>query len=99
MNGRAIHFLKFEAAPSPESSDATRHGGAFVLCWIAAPSIELADEQARREIESWGWVIKIVLERSRRTADDYINDDEHRRFYEQALVDGEVFLCHQWPVH
>jgi hypothetical protein len=31
------------------------------------------------------------------TADDYVDDEENRAFYEQALAEEEVLVFHLWP--
>lgn len=92
-----IYFLQYESAPSPTSEDYKDTGGAFINCWIQAKSIEDAKKQAETCIKESEWII-LKLEKSHPVNREfYESDDESLEYFQQAEVDGEVYVFHSWP--
>jgi hypothetical protein len=74
--------------PDPEMGDAT---DAEVHCWIKDQTLRNAMHIAAGSIAEHGWVILEVLEQRPAARADF-TDTEYLQYYEQALIDSEVFL-------
>lgn len=66
----------------------------FASCWIVDDSEETARQKATAIIESQGYEIVKIDEPYEITRDDYADVDEHRQYYEQALLDSEVCVLY-----
>ncbi|MBS0422773.1 MAG: hypothetical protein JSR66_34015 [Proteobacteria bacterium] len=94
-----IFFTSYEAIPLPESGDFDVCGGAYVNCWVKAQSAKEAHQSASAVIHQRGWKVVSIQEECREvTAPSYAEDRESRVYYDQAVVDGECYVFHQWPV-
>ena len=77
-------------------------GEAYVVCWIDRPTEEDAIAVAHEMIEDDEWNVVRTEEISVVNSDDYEEDDEYKRYYDQALIDKEVLLfnvCPRFPVY
>lgn len=88
-----LFFLQYEATPT-SSADHGDAKGAFVSCWIKAPSSQEANRIAWKRIQELGW--EIVSHEEIAPASLANASDDDRRFVEQACVDGTVFNFHSW---
>jgi hypothetical protein len=93
----AIYSFTFLAAPTPDAKEFDTAGGAYVTCWIRSDDPEAAEQKATDLIYEYKWVVEGLEDEALVTGDDYVDDDENREFYEQALVEGEVLVFHTWP--
>ncbi|AQA18791.1 hypothetical protein BST95_11625 [Halioglobus japonicus] len=89
-------YLQFEVEPKYDSDENAQYGGAYVNCWINQAMPKSAEEQARLDIESHGWAIRTLEEKSLVAREDYAESD-NLEYYEQALIDGEVYVFHTFP--
>jgi hypothetical protein len=92
----AIYFFTFLATPTPEAKE-QEAGGAFVNCWIQSDDPDEAEERATDLIYDYGWTVDSLENEALVTGDDYVDDEENRAFYEQALAEKEVLVFHLWP--
>ena len=68
-------------------------------CWVKATSKRKACEEASAAIKESGWTILAVEEQCREVDDGaYAGDAEGLDYYRQAVVDGECYVYHMWPV-
>ena len=74
--------------PDPDMGDAKN---AEVHCWIKDQTLRNAMHIAAGTIAEHGWVVLEVLEQRPATRADF-TDPEYLQYYEQALIDSEVFL-------
>jgi hypothetical protein len=72
----------------PDTGDAKT---AEVHCWIAGQTQQNAMHVAAGWIASHGWAVTDVIEQAAVTRDDF-EGTEYLPYYEQALMDSEVFL-------
>jgi hypothetical protein len=93
----AIYFLRYECSPSPSSEIVEEIGGAYVNCWVQASSADSARASAENVLVEAEWEIRNLEEARSVCEADYSNDDDAIEYYKQALVDGEVYVCHTWP--
>jgi hypothetical protein len=94
-----VFYVQYEASPSPGSENFETAGGAFVNCWVKATSKRKACEEASAAIKESGWTILAVEEQCREVDDGtYAGDAEGLEYYRQAVVDGECYVYHMWPV-
>lgn len=93
-----MYVLTILANTTPEHPDHGKVGESFVTCWIDREDEQEATEIACDMIVSEGWEVVRVEEVSTVTESDYEEDDEYRQYYEQALIDKEVFLFHVCPM-
>lgn len=93
-----IFFVQYEARPTPHADDFGTAGGAYVNCWVQSESGETANAKALAAIAAAGWSVVSVEEACEEVAKSwYEEDEENRQYFEQAKVDGEVYVFHQWP--
>jgi hypothetical protein len=91
-----FHFT-FLAAPTSDAKEYFTSGGAYVDCWILEDDRSAAEARARELIGDYAWEVEALEEGSTVTSQDYLEDDENREFYEQALVEREVLVFNTWP--
>jgi hypothetical protein len=95
----AIFYALYEAIPLPESEEFEVCGGAYVSCWLKAQSEEEASKLVSAAIHERGWKVVSVQEECREVTEAlYSEDEEGRAYYDHAVVDGECYVYHQWPV-
>ena len=93
-----MYFLRFLAFPlqEPQSEDDT--AGAYVNSWIQSSSHEAAEARARQLIEESDWRIDALDHACTVSKEDEPPiDATGREYYEQACIDGEVLVFHEWP--
>jgi hypothetical protein len=91
-----MFYLRFEARPKGTSQHAIEAGGAFISCWIQRDTPEEAESYARGAITDQKWSVT-RLEESRTVTRETQTADSIK-YFEQAELDGEVFVFHTWPV-
>ncbi|MEQ9207880.1 MAG: hypothetical protein RLN78_10980 [Phycisphaerales bacterium] len=92
-----MYFFSFHSIPlKPE--DKLEFGGAYVNCWIQDSSIGKAEERARAVVECNEWSITNQDNDSYETTRDHWIGDAQLEYYDQALIDGEVWVFHTYPV-
>jgi hypothetical protein len=96
----AAQRLEFEvegsgepSRPEPDDDDADMGNAksAEVHCWIKDQTQRNAMHVAAGWIAEHGWVVLEVIEQRAVTRDDFTGT-EYLQYYEQALIDSEVFL-------
>ena len=92
-----IFFIQYESIPFSGSSDYEDTGGAYINCWVRAPSLDEAKDIALRDIEENKWKVVEVQEAYKITRDFYEESDESLECYQQAELDGECYVYHRWP--
>ncbi len=65
---------------------------AWVNCWINDSSRENALKKAITLIREHGWFVAEILEAYPISREAYAHNPESLKYYEQALIDGEVFV-------
>jgi hypothetical protein len=88
----------FESVPAPHNPESGTLGGAFIICWVDRPTLAQAEAVARKCIEEVGWEIKSVTESNIVERADYADNPTGLEYFEQALVDKEVFVFHEYPL-
>jgi hypothetical protein len=92
----AMFYLAFDGVPMKEHPDFDSFGGSGIYCWIIADSLNAAESQARNHLEESGWFIK-EYEEGFEVDETSFEDSEMLQYYQQAEIDGEVFLFHIYP--
>jgi hypothetical protein len=90
-----MYFLMYNGKPNPDENKANEIGGAYINCYILAESLTMADKKARRDIKTMKWIIS-------NREDAYEIDAESisengKSYYNQALIDGKVYVFHTYP--
>lgn len=93
-----MHLLTIYATTLPEHAKHGKYGGAYVSCWIEREDFVLAEAVACSLIAESGWKVIRVEETSMVDDSTYDEDDENRKYYEQALIDKEVLVFHTFPM-
>ena len=91
----AMFYVLFEAVPTADAEFGDAKG-AMVCCWVKTDSAREAHRVARSHIEESGWMIVKQEEICPAVRDDYGDDTTGLPYYEQACVDGTVFVYHTW---
>jgi len=94
-----MYFLLLEAVPTADHPEHDRIGAGFISCWIEHESIEEAIATAKSMIVEQNWRIVQTELVQLVTETDYEEEDEHRQYFEQALIDKTVFCFNCCPRH
>ncbi len=93
-----MHYIIYHVKPTPELLIYEANiGGAYVGCWIEAPSYKSACVTAEREIQLANWQIIEQDEAYEVTDKDYLPGSLELEYYEQSLIDKEVLVFHTYP--
>lgn len=84
-----------EAQPLPEAPEFQEFGGAYVLCYQMPGLAEDPVHHATEFLRQAGWRVTGVQEEPDQRARDDAPDSEH---FDQALIDDEAYVFHQWRV-
>ena len=94
-----MQHLIIDAAQDPTFAHDKAFGGATVGCWIKNQTKKNAYLIAKGWIEDQGWVSLSLEDQQSVSEVDYTNNSESRKYFEQALIDDEVFVFHTFPIH
>jgi hypothetical protein len=94
-----MQYLIIDAAQDPTFAHEKEYGGATVGCWIRNQTKRNAFLIAKGWIEEHGWVALALDEQRSVSAETYRNEPESRQYFEQALIDDEVFVFYTFPKH
>jgi hypothetical protein len=92
-----MFFMLFEATPRRDARTAPEAAGAFVRCWIERPTLDEAVCVARAGIEAEGWIVGDPDEAYEVDAATYPPGNAGRQYFEQALIDKQVWAFHLYP--
>jgi hypothetical protein len=93
------HFIQFEGFPDADNAEHAEFGGAFINCWVRAPSLDEALAIAAADIEATGWTIGEPLEAYTIERADYTDDQQAAiERFDQAQIDGEVYEYNTYPL-
>jgi hypothetical protein len=92
-----LYFLTYLARPKVGSESFESYDGAYINCWINAESEAQAAGHASASIARAGWVVESLEQSSIVTREDYADDNEGLQYFEQALIDKELYVFHTWP--
>ena len=92
-----MQYLIIGAAQDPTFSHKEEYGGAQVGCWIKNQTKTNAYLIAKGRIEEKGWVALSLEDQYPISAETYRKKSEGKRYYEQALIDEEVFVFFTSP--
>jgi len=92
-----MFYLQYACIPPPTSENYEKLGGAFISCWIQAVSIETARTMADLAIKENNWIVHKLEESNPIKKEDYGIGDESLEYYQQAEIDGEVYVYDAWP--
>ena len=93
-----VFFLQYEATPRKGSIDDQEGiAGAHVNCWVLRATLEEAKEVAVKWIVNAGYVVDDPDE-AHEAVEGGARSKEAEEYYQQALIDGEVFIFYTYPV-
>jgi len=92
-----MQYLIFDAAQDPTYKHDKTYGGASVGCWIKNQTAKSAILIAKGWIEDRGWVVLSLEEQYPVFEKDLEDNLEGKRYFEQALIDEEVFVFYTSP--
>ena len=91
-----MKFITYHVRPTEEFDNEEGIGGAYVNCFIESESSQQAQEIAKKQITELKWEI-FELEELTHMDQDTVSE-EKREYYEQALIDKEVFVFYTYPI-
>ena len=94
-----MQYLIIDAAQDPTYAHEKQYCGANVGCWIKNQTKKNAYLIAKGWIEDHGWVTLALKDQHPVSHEDYKDKGEGRRYFEQALIDEEVFVFITSPEH
>jgi hypothetical protein len=90
-----IFYFLFEAIP--QSIESAEFEGAFISCWLKRDKESIAKKDCHEFIRNKGWKIKLLQDSKQVTRRTYGKNNPGRQYFEQALLDDEVFVFDTWP--
>jgi hypothetical protein len=94
-----MQYLIIDAAQDPTYAHEKQYGGATVGCWIKNQTKKNAHLIAKGWIEDHGWVPLSLEDQYPVSEETYRDKPEGRQYFEQALIDDEVFVFFTFPEH
>lgn len=94
-----MQYLIIDAAQDPTFAHEKEYGGALVGCWIKNQTGKNAYLIAKGWIEDHGWVVLSLQEQYPVSEETYREKADGRQYFEQALIDDEVFVFFTSPRH
>jgi len=91
-----VYFITFHVIPEKKNSDYSKIKGAYINCWIESEGLEPAKMIATKTIKELKWEIVGLEAAYEITLSDYEYKPHGKEFYEQALIDKEVYSIHQY---
>ncbi len=90
-------FIRYECRPLKKHPDYDQIGDGSVNCWIRVRSFAEAKELAEKDIRSQHWKILELEEIWKIPSGHFQTESDGRQYFEQALIDREVFVFHTCP--
>ncbi|WP_142123685.1 hypothetical protein [Pseudoxanthomonas sp. 3HH-4] len=90
-----LWVFTLEARPLPDSPDFAEAGGAFITCYLRPAFTPDPMRRAVEFVREQGWEVIAVEDEPLQIERHDAPEAEH---FDQALVDDEVYVFHQWPV-
>jgi len=91
-----MKFITYHVIPTRNFENKEKIGGAYVNCFIDSESSNYSQEVAKRQLTKLHWEI-IELEELT-IIDQNTVSEENKNYYEEALIDKEVFVFYTYPV-
>lgn len=92
-----MFYLRYRVRPTNDHPEREMLGEGMVCCWIERPSLAEADGIAQEAIRDEQWDVLESEEGREIREEEYDADDEDLEFYQQAVLDKEVFVFHTSP--
>jgi hypothetical protein len=92
-------FARYNCLPGNKHPDSERVGETYVNCWLRVRSFAEAKNLAEQNIKSQFWKIRVLDEIWRIPPGHHRTEEDGLPYYEQALIDREVYVFHQSPKH
>src|SRR3954449_521004 len=94
-----MQHLIIEAVQDPTFAHKKQYGGASVGCWIKNQTRKNAYLISKGWIEEYGWVPLSLEEQYPVSEETYRGKTEGKEYFEQALIDEQVFAFFTFPEH
>lgn len=91
-------FLQYHARPHDEPVNPEDIAGAYINCWINDNNQREAKRKAIKMMKENGWSNFTLEEVSIVNRSDYENKEEQLQYFDQAIIDDEVFVVHTYPL-
>lgn len=92
-----VQLVMFEVKQRPGSTHKTRYGGAIVNCYLKGRTLSQAYADAMTWVEKCGWDVISLEAQHELDRTCFEDSDSGLQYYEQALIDEEVFVFHTYP--
>ena len=90
--------MLYEVQPLPENQEYQTVGGAYANCFVLAENPKRAMKAAAENFVDNHWRI-LTLEEGPEIwlRENYLDEPEALRRYDEAVENGECYVFHQWP--
>lgn len=94
-----MYFCIYQALPKATHPGYAVIGGAYVHCWIQAPSEAQARRTLRDRLNEAGWEVQSETHLGAARREDYldVDDGEALACFDEAERTGEAYMCITWP--
>jgi hypothetical protein len=93
-----MYFCVLEAEPIAGTTAAQKYAAAAIACWINTDDRTFGKRRAIEMVEKVGWRAQSTTDEKLIDDDFYPSDSPSREYYEQALIDDEVFIIYTCPI-
>jgi hypothetical protein len=94
-----IYHLSVHVQPTKENPRANEILGAYVSCWIKAPTADQAKAIAIADITNGPWVIDVTAEPPRAPTPVSERTEDNALYLHQAQLDGECYVYHTYAAY
>lgn len=93
-----MYFFEIHVTPTKKPVLDHDDAGAFVNCFIVSDSRDNALHTSINLIKENNWEFDQIEDEAIVTQENYQNDEEGGKYFQQALVDGEVLVFYTYPL-
>ena len=86
----------YHCVPTKDNEEIPEIKGAYITCWVESENLNAAVAITRETLANLSWEIVSLEEGHVVTACDYAGKSEGKEFFEQALIDKEVYNIHTY---
>jgi hypothetical protein len=92
-------FVRYRCVPTKRNPRVDAVGEAAVACWVRVRSFREAQTISRLALRREHWSIHSIEEIRRTRRADYKPRGEGRKYFDQAVLDRDVYAIHSSPKH
>ena len=93
-----IYYFILEAIPCHSNPESNEFGGAYINCWVKAPTQKEALEKAKEYIKGENWMFIKVEDAWEAQRQAYVDLPDSLECYDDACKNGMSAIFNTWPI-